>query len=940
GSQTLNVTFTPTDTTTYNSATASVTLTVNKASATVTLGGLSATYDGTAKSATATTTPAGKSVTFTYNGSAAAPTAAGSYTVVGTVTDPNYTGSATGTLVIAKATPVITWATPSAVAVGTALSSTQLNAGASVPGTFIYTPAAGTVLDTAGSVTLKADFTPTDTTNYTTATKSVSITVNTKQAPVITWATPTAITYGTALSATQLNAQASVPGTFTYSPAAGAILDAGSRTLTATFTPDDTTNYTTTTASVTLTVDKAAATVTLGGLSATYDGTAKSATATTTPAGKSVTFTYNGSATVPSAAGSYTVVGTVADPNYTGSATGTLVIARATPTIAWATPSAVAVGTALSSTQLNATASVPGTFVYTPAAGTVLDTAGTVTLKSDFTPTDTTNYATATATVSLTVNAAPNQAPTMTAIPAATITAPAAFSYQVTAADPENQTLSYTLAGNPSGMTISSTGLISWPTSVAGTYTITVKATDPGGLSASQSFTLTVSSAATTNQAPVISSQPVTNGYKEGYYYYQVQASDPDGDALRYSLAARPSGMTINAATGLIYWRPESTGTYTVTVKVTDPAGLSATQSYRLAITDRPSNSSPRITSTPVTTATVDAPYAYDVQATDYNGDTLYYRLTSAPSGMTIDLATGLITWTPTASQVGDRSVSVEVVDSKGGRATQSFTVKVTSSAPAANNPPTFTSIPVTAATAGSAYAYDVNATDPDGDPLTYTLASAPSGMVISSSTGIIGWIPTSSQTGSSTVTVEVADGRGGTATQSFTVTVGESTANNPPTFTSAPVTTAVKRQIYRYEANAVDPNGDTVTYSLSSKPEGMSIDSSTGVITWYPRSTGNYKVTVRARDSKGSTAYQSFTLKVVESISADKLSVGDATSGTTPAGTTPALNCDVNGDGSVTYNDLIMILAGKGKSDPRLDIDGDGIVTLLDARACVSQLR
>ncbi len=78
----------------------------------------------------------------------------------------------------------------------------------------------------------------------------------------------------------------------------------------------------------TLTIGQATATVQLGDLAANFDGTPKAATATTTPPGLSVTLTYDGGSTVPSAVGSYTVVGTVTDPNYTGSAQGTLVISQ------------------------------------------------------------------------------------------------------------------------------------------------------------------------------------------------------------------------------------------------------------------------------------------------------------------------------------------------------------------------------------------------------------------------------------------------------------------------------------------------------------------------------------------------------------------------------------------------------------------------------------
>jgi hypothetical protein len=93
--------------------------------------------------------------------------------------------SATGTvqLVVTKATPVITWATPAPILVNQPLTSTQLNAtaatpqGAKLPGTFVYSPAAGTSFGTAGVYPLNVTFTPTDTTDYTTAPGTVNITV-------------------------------------------------------------------------------------------------------------------------------------------------------------------------------------------------------------------------------------------------------------------------------------------------------------------------------------------------------------------------------------------------------------------------------------------------------------------------------------------------------------------------------------------------------------------------------------------------------------------------------------------------------------------------------------------------------------------------------------------------------------------------------------------
>ena len=132
-------------------------------------------------------------------------------------------GTGGATINVLQATPVITWANPADITYGTALGSSQLDATANVPGTFVYSPAAGTVLKAGKGQTLSVTFTPTDGTDYTTGTGTA--TINVLQAtPVITWANPADITYGTALGSSQLDATANVPGTFVYSPAAGTVL--------------------------------------------------------------------------------------------------------------------------------------------------------------------------------------------------------------------------------------------------------------------------------------------------------------------------------------------------------------------------------------------------------------------------------------------------------------------------------------------------------------------------------------------------------------------------------------------------------------------------------------------------------------------------------------------------------------------------------------------
>jgi hypothetical protein len=231
--------------------------------------------------------------------------------------------------------------------------------------------------------------------------------------------------------------------------------------------------------------------------------------------------------------------------------------------------------------------------------------------------------------------------------------------------------------------------------------------------------------------------------------------------------------MSINSSNGLINWTPSNTGSYNVIVKVSD-GELSDTQNFTITVSD--SNHAPVITSTAVTSATVGQTYTYSLVATDPDGDTLTYSFTAKPSGMTINVSTGIISWTPTAA--GTFWVTVKVSDGELTD-TQSFSIAVSEPEPE-NQAPVITSTAITSATKDEPYSYDVNATDSDvGDTMTYSLTTKPTGMNINTSTGVITWTP--SNTGSYNVIVKVSDGEL-SDTQNFTITVSESAPGSDET--------------------------------------------------------------------------------------------------------------------------------------------------------------
>ncbi|HEY5665790.1 MAG TPA: putative Ig domain-containing protein, partial [Gammaproteobacteria bacterium] len=354
-----------------------------------------------------------------------------------------------------------------------------------------------------------------------------------------------------------------------------------------------------------------------------------------------------------------------------------------------------------------------------------------------------------------------NAAPTIDSSAVTTATEGEAYSYDVNASDADGDTLTYSLDTAPAGMSINAaSGLIQWTpgSGQIGSNPVVVRVEDGNGGSDTQSFSISVSDADPSNQAPAIDSAPVTAANVGELYTYDVNASDGDGDTVTYTLLAQPLGMAISAGSGLISWTPSAgqVGSNNVTVRASDGNGGIDDQSFSITVTG--GNASPTINSTPVTTATVGQLYSYDVNATDGDGDTLTYSLDAQPLGMSINAGSGVISWTPSAGQEGSQSVTVRVSDGNGGVDTQSFSVNVAAAPPPVNSAPTIDSAPVETATEGQAYTYDVNASDPDGDTLTYSLDIPIAGMTINASTGLIQWTPASNQIGNAMVVARATD--------------------------------------------------------------------------------------------------------------------------------------------------------------------------------------
>jgi hypothetical protein len=290
------------------------------------------------------------------------------------------------------------------------------------------------------------------------------------------------------------------------------------------------------------------------------------------------------------------------------------------------------------------------------------------------------------------------------------------------------------------------------------------------------------------------------------------------------------------------------------------------------------------ITGTPPTGAAVGAQYAFQPTATDPDGNTLTFSITNRPSWATFNASTGRLSGTPTSTNVGTFSnIVIGVSDGQATAQLAPFAITVSN---VANRPPTISGTPATSVTYGTSYSFQPTASDPDGNPLTFSITNAPPWTTFSTTTGRLQGTPTSSNVGTfSNIVIRVSDGQATAQLPAFSIAVS-APANRPPVISGTPPTSVVSGTAYSFQPAASDPDGNPLTYSITNAPAWATFNTTTGRLQGTPTAAnvGTYSnIVIRVSDGSTSASLAAFNITVVAVAS------GSATLSWTP----PTTNTD-----------------------------------------------
>ena len=478
-----------------------------------------------------------------------------------------------------------------------------------------------------------------------------------------------------------------------------------------------------------------------------------------------------------------------------------------------------------------------------------------------------------------------NRKPVISGTPPTTATVGQNYSFTPTASDPDGNALSFSIKARPVWASFNTTtGQLSGTPATAnvGTYSNIVISVSDGKLSASlPAFSIVVSQA---NRAPVISGTPATAVTTGQVYSFTPTASDPDGNALSYSIVNKPTWASFSTITGQLSGTPATAdvGTYSnIVISASDGQLGASLPAFNIVVSQ--ANRAPVISGTPATAVTTGQVYSFTPTASDPDGNALSYSIVNKPAWASFSTSTGQLSGTPATANVGTySSIVISASDGQLSASLPAFSIVVSQ----ANRAPVISGTPPTAVTVGQNYSFTPTASDPDGDPLSFSIAGKPSWASFSPTSGQLSGTPTEADVGvTPSIVITVSDGQTESALTAFSIDVSHDVTNHAPTIGGYPLANVAVDQEYMFVPTASDADGDPLLFSIQNKPAWASFSASTGQLSGTPgtANVGEYiSIEIAVTDGTASAALPVFSIVVSQANRAPVISGTPATAVTT----------------------------------------------------------